>query len=33
MSDFGISVSGLTDLQIATVMTVSHINEKSLFLT
>lgn len=26
LSDFGISVSGLTDLQIAAIMTVSHIN-------
>lgn len=31
MSDFGISVTGLTDLQTA-VMTISHNNEKSLFL-
>lgn len=29
MSDFGISVSGLMDLQIAEVMTISHINKKS----
>lgn len=32
MSGLGISVSGLTDLQIAVVMTMSHINEKYLFL-
>lgn len=31
MSEFVISVSGLTDLQIAEVMTISHINKKSLF--
>lgn len=32
MGDFGISVSAPTDLQIAAVMTISHVKEKFLFL-